>query len=93
MSIYGKLRVKVTKKTIIDRVVLPQQDLINQTRLAEILGISKQAVSYYMNTGMWPLDYIDKLKNINLRDVVGSTRRQSNGKEDKGLGKAGKKAV
>ena len=61
------MKLKITYR--IDKVKIIHDEVIDRSRLASVLGESKQIVGYWFKTGRFPADIIEKLREIKVSQV------------------------
>lgn len=69
------MRISVSYKTGIDKVVFPDAAKISHTRLAKLLGVTRQRVEQFIKTGDVPEKYHQQLKDIKLKDIIRKPRK------------------
>jgi hypothetical protein len=79
-----KFTVHYKQQKVIDRVTFPDAPLFNISMLAEQLGVSRSMAHYMLKTGDVHPKHFPRLKEINLRDVIGTRRPRAYKKGDNG---------
>jgi len=81
-----ELQTKVIKRII--RVKFPNREHIDRSKLADLMGVTRSAVTQWLTTGIVDERHIPKLENIQMTDVW--TERKPYAKSRKKGGSNGK---
>ena len=73
------MRISVSYKRELNKVSFPDASRISHTRLAKLLGVTRQRVEQFLKTGDVPEKYIKQLRSIKLVDIIREPRKTKEG--------------